>query len=103
MSPALILSRPDLLQGPAGLKLRLEREDRSWGSCSHPTCVTLCPADQVMAVPPPGVGGRKLQEETARPAGGRSILLSCELSWHGAAVRPRAASKRPGRSPSRVV
>lgn len=36
-SPALILSRPDLLQGPAGLKLRLETEDRSWGSCSHPT------------------------------------------------------------------
>ena len=96
------LSPPDLLQGPAGLKLRLEREDRSWGPCSHPPWpVTLCPADQGRACASPwGWGWEAAGGKTACPAGGHSILLSGELSRRGAAVRPSAASKHPGRSPS---
>ena len=96
------LSPPDLLQGPAGLKLRLEREDRSWGPCSHPPWpVTLCPADQGRACASPwGWGWEAAGGKAARPAGGHSILLFRELSRRGAAVRPSAASKHPGRSPS---
>lgn len=100
-SPALILSLPSpSASGPCWT----QAQARSWGSCGHPTTasnpVSSRPGSWLCL--PLGVGVGSCRRRL--PALPEVSASCCPVSSAGTVLqRPRAASTRPGRSPSPMV